>query len=211
MFACFVAGANMQTYVGSTPAHAVVRDFIQISAIDSIDFIRWKLEFVSDIFKVQCRYGLAKAGTPGFSNERSVAFEGQLTKLKNNYYLKHKGKVISILEVNANVLHFLDRTNNMLPGNGGYSYALNSTQTVQVDGVNIRSAQTSIKSPLIFEGRTPCSDLPSLLGLKKSEACNKMKWYFIFYPDSITGHLPTFLWAAWAIKRKRWQEAGGKL
>ncbi|MBD0284687.1 MAG: hypothetical protein ICV79_04600, partial [Flavisolibacter sp.] len=144
-FFYFAASANVRTYVGSTPAHDVVRDFLQISSTDSIDFIRWKLEIGSGIFQLQCRYGLAQPGTPGFSNEQSVAFEGQLTKSENYYYLKHKGKGISILEVNANVLHFLDRNNSMLIGNGGYSYALNSTHPVEAAGVNIRSAQTSIK------------------------------------------------------------------
>lgn len=210
MIACFVVRANVQTYVGSTPAHAVVRDFLQISTTDSIDFIRWKLEISSGIFKLQCRYGLAKPGTPGFSNEQIVAFEGQLTKLENYYYLKHEGKNISLLEVNDNVLHFLDGNNHMLIGNGGYSYALNNTHPVETNEVSIRFTQTSVKSPLVFEGRTPCSELPALLGLNKSEACNKMKWYFLFYTDSITGKPSYFLRGGIGYRKEtmakgRWQ------
>src|SRR4051812_10396984 len=117
LFLC--CSAQERTFVGSTPAHSVVREFLQISLTDSIDFIRWKLEVSPGKFKLQCRYGLAKAGTPGFSNEQSIAFEGQLTEAKNYYFLQHKGRRVSILEVSANVLHFLDRTNTMLTGNGG--------------------------------------------------------------------------------------------
>jgi hypothetical protein len=209
-FLCFVAGANVHTYVGSTPAHDVVRNFLQISSTDSIDFIRWKLEIGSTTFKLQCRYGLAKPGTPGFSNGQSVAFEGQLTKSKNYYQLKHKGKSLSLLEVNANVFHFLDGNNRMLIGNGGYSYALNSTHPIEENKFNILSENKSIKSPLVFEGRTPCRDLHALLGLNKSEACNKMKWYFLFYTDSVTGKPSYFLMGGMGYRKEtmakgRWQ------
>jgi len=215
MFVCCVAGANVRTYVGSTPAHDVIRNFLQISSTDSIDFIRWKLEIGSGTFKLQCRYGLAKPGTPGFSNEQKVSFAGPLTKSKNYYYLKHEGKSVSILEVNANVLHFLDGNNRMLIGNGGYSYALNSTLPVEADGVNIRSVQTSLKSPLVFEGRTPCSELPALLGLNKSKACNKMKWYFLFYTDSVTGKPSYFLMGGMGYRKEtmargKWQIVTGQ-
>ena len=200
LFLC--CSAQTRTFVGSTPAHNVVRGFLQISLTDSIDFIRWKLEVDSEKFKLQCHYGLAKPGTPGFLNEQSVVFEGQLTKSENYYYLKHQGRSVSILEVNANVLHFLDQNNTMLAGNGGYSYALNSTSPVEADAVNIQSKYTVLKSPLVFEGRTPCSDLPELLGLKKSEACNKMKWYFLFYSDSLTGKPSYFLMGGMGYRKE---------
>jgi hypothetical protein len=208
LFLC--CSAQTRTFVGSTPAHTIVRDFLQISATDSIDFIRWKLELRPGTFQLQCRYGLAQPGTPGFSNEQRVAFEGQLTKSKSYYYLKHQGKSVSILEVNANVLHFLDQYNTMLIGNGGYSYALNSTSPVEADAVNIQSRYTVFKSPLIYEGRTPCSDLPDLLGIMKSEACNKMKWYFLFYADSLTGKPAYFLMGGVGYRKEtmakgRWQ------
>lgn len=195
--------AQERTFVGSTPAHNGVREFLQISLIDSIDFIRWKLEVGPGKFKLHCRYGLAKPGTPGFSNEQSVAFEGQLTAAKHYYYyLQHKGRRVSILEVNANVLHFLDQNNTMLTGNGGYSYALNSTSPIESNAVYIQSKHTVIESPLVYEGRTPCSDLPELLGLKKSPACNKMKWYFLFYTDSLTGKPSYFLMGGMGYRKE---------
>lgn len=210
LFACLVAGANVRTYVGSTPAHAVVREFLQISLTDSIDFIRWKLQIGPEVYRLQCRYGLAQPGTPGFSNERTVAFEGPLARAQHHYSLKHRGRDITILEVNANVLHFLDRNNGLLVGNGGYSYALNSTDPVATGAVHLRPVQAPVKGPLVFEGRTPCRDLPALLGLSKSEACNKMKWYFLFYTDSATGAPSHFLMGGMGYRKEtmargRWQ------
>lgn len=193
MFVCTVAGANARPYVGSTPAHNIIREFLRISLTDSMDFIRWKMDIGSNTFTLECHYGLSKPNTPGFSNDQKVAFEGQLTKSGNYYHLQHKGKVLSLLEVNANVLHFLDNKKHMLIGNGGYSYALNSTHPVKVNDTNIRAVPANIKGPLVFEGRTPCKELASLLGLNKSDACNKMKWYFLFYTDQATGKPSYFL------------------
>ena len=202
LFVCLVAKGEVHTYVGSTPAHAVVRDFLHISSTDSIDFIRWKLELGSATFKLSVQYGLCQAGTPGFSNEQRMSFEGQLTQSNNYYNLKHTGKALSILAVNANVLHLLDGNSQMLIGNGGYSYALNNIHPVEENGFNIQSEQTSEQNPLVFEGRTPCQDLAALLGLNKGEACNKMKWYFLFYTDSITGKPSFFLMGGIGYKRE---------
>lgn len=201
LFASAVAGAKGPTFTGSTPAHILIRNFLEISTTDSIDFIRWKLEIDSGNFQLQCKYGLAQPGTPGFSNEQSVTIVGQLTKRENHYYLKHKNKSISLLEVNANLFHFLDGDGRMLTGNGGYSYALNSTHPVLQDGFKIRSVHTSGKNPQVYEGRTPCSELSALLGLNKSEACNKMKWYFLFYTDSVTGKPSYFLMSGMGYRK----------
>jgi hypothetical protein len=188
-----IAGTNPRSYIGSTPAHDLVRNFLQISLTDSIDFVRWKIDISLNTFTLECRYGLAKPGTPGFSNEQKVAFGGQLTQSGYYYMLQHKGKRIVLMEVNANILHFLDNNNHMLSGNGGYSYALNNISPMVVNGSNIRAVQGTIKSPLVFEGRTPCKELSTLLGLSKSEACNKLKWYFLFYTDTVTGKPAYFL------------------
>src|ERR1044072_3615183 len=127
MFVLLSQIAYARTYVGSTPADGVVRKFLGISLTDSIDFIRWKLDMDAGRFSLQCQYGLSQPSTPGFSNEQRVAFEGEASKLQNWYRLSHKGKTISILEVNTNVLQLLDESKQMLVGNGGYSYALNNT------------------------------------------------------------------------------------
>jgi hypothetical protein len=95
--------------------------------------------------------------------------------------------------LNANLLHLLDQNNGLLIGNGGYSYSLNNSQPVKADAFNISSPQTETGNPLVFEGRTPCQELSAILGLNKSAACNKIKWYFILYRDSLTGKPAQFL------------------
>ncbi|WP_132052162.1 hypothetical protein [Pseudocnuella soli] len=211
-FLLFVTGFTQNKFfVGSTPAHAVVREFLQINATDSIDFIRWKLELNPASFKLQCQYGLAKAGTPGFTNEQSRNFEGTLSKKDHYYLLQHKGRTATILEVNSNVLHFLDRDKKMLIGNGGYSYALNSTTPVIANAVSIHAEQTATGSPLVFEGRTPCNALPQILGIQKSDACNKMKWYFHLYTDSITGAPAHFLMGGIGYRKETMAKGNWKI
>ncbi|HET6996389.1 MAG TPA: hypothetical protein VFI06_15450, partial [Chitinophagaceae bacterium] len=132
-----------------------------------------------------------------------------LTKAKNVYQLRTKSRQVSMREVDVNILHFLDGNGQMLSGNGGYSYALNSTSPVKAE-TNIQYAQNKIKSPQVFEGRTPCQVLSAQLGLNKSEACDKMKWYFLLYTDSVTGKPSYFLMAGIGyrketMKKGRWE------
>ena len=204
---CWLVVPAQQIYVGSTPAHVFVRDFLQISLTDSIDFIRWKFVVGSGRFELQCQYGLSKAGTSGFVNEKRVGFKGELSKTENHYYLKHNGKLLPILEVNANLLHLLDQHYKMLIGNGGYSYVLNSIAPAKTDHFNIQSEKSNAKSPLVFEGRTPCQELSTLLALNKSDACNKMKWYILFYTDSLSGK-PSYYLKGGIGYRKETMERG---
>jgi len=209
--ACFLTGVKGQTYVASTPTHAILRDFINISPTDSMDFIRWDLEIGQGAFKLQCRYGLSQPSTPGFSNEKRVAFEGQLTKSGNYYTLKHNGKSVSIIKLNQNVLHFVDSHNGLLIGNGGYSYALNNIHPVESNDFNFRAELTKTRNPLVFEGRTPCQELSALLGLNKSDACNKMKWYMLFYTDPVTGKPSDFLMGGIGHKKETMSKGTWKI
>lgn len=212
---CFSAAPDDRIYVGSTPAHADVRDFLEIPLTDSVDFIRWKLRMRPGTYELECKYGLSKAGTPGFVNEQTVSLRGELKKDKNQYSLTHSLKKLFIVEVNTDLLHLLDQNKNMLVGNGGYSYSLNSTLPVQTDEFNIPAEKTLVKEPLVFEGRTPCQRLATLMGLNKTAACNKMKWYIVLYTDSTTRQPSYFLsggmgYRKESMQRGKWKISNGK-
>lgn len=182
------AAANENTYVGSTPAHADVRKFLGISLTDSIDFIKWHLVIRDDRYELNCRYGLSRAGTNGFSNEKVVAFTGRLDKTGYYYHLQQAGKTFFILEVNSSLLYLLDNEKNMLVGNGGYSYALNSDTPVNSDQFNQPFKPKPAEHFMAFQGRTPCQELSVLPGGESNPACEKLKWAIILYTDSITGN-----------------------
>ena len=206
IFCCVFTAQGKSTYVGSTPPDQVVRKFLNISLTDSIDFIRWKLEIGSSAFELECQYGLAKAGTPGFTKDNNLIVTGQLTKAGDYYHLRHNDKQIFLLEINANLLLLLNQQKQMLVGNGGYSYALNNIDPVKTDQYKIHAVQSSPSHPLIFEGRTPCQELSALLGLGKSEACDKLKWYFVFYTDSVTGKPSHYLKAGMGYTKQNMEK-----
>src|ERR1044072_4886837 len=155
LFAFHFGPSPEYTYVGSTPAHDEVRAFLGISMTDSIDFIRWKLDVGANKFKLQCRYGISQPSTLGFRNEKTVSFDGSLDKTGNNYYLQHDQKKLSLLHLNTYIIHLLDHNGHMLVGNGGYSFALNSSTPVKTTQFNISSVPVALKYPLVYEGRTP--------------------------------------------------------
>ena len=183
----FFVRAKAPVYYGSTPPHLAVREFLHISLTDSIDFIKWKLEISSNVYKLSCRYGLSRPSTNGFINEKEVSFSGRLTRDGQYYHLHREGKTFHILELNSNLLHLLDKSKRLLVGNGGYSYTLNSDSPIKSGQFSIPAKQATQHSAIAFEGRTPCQELSTLLHLSKSRECDKLKWYIIFFSDSVTG------------------------
>ena len=213
LFTC--ANGKETVYEGSTPAHIDVRKFLGISLTDSIDFIKWKLVIETGRYELNCKYGLAKGGTDGFSNEKKVQSSGNLVKQGNHYSLHVGSKILWLLEINPNLLHLLDRNKSMLVGNGGYSYTLNLDTPEKTDSFNLSLKQIPFKFSVAFEGRTPCQELAAMMGLNKSPACNKMKWYIIFYVDSVTGKPSYYLKGGMAYKKEtmargRWEILRGK-
>jgi hypothetical protein len=212
---CSCASGKETVYRGSTPAHQSVRAFLGISLTDSIDFIRWELVLKHSKYELRCQYGIGKPGTPGFIDEKRAEFSGELEK-KNNYYnLRHEDKTYSLLEINPDLLYLLDDNKNLLVGNGGFSYVLNADKPVRSDQFNFKSKQASRKPSMAFEGRTPCQELSALLGLEKSSACDKLKWYFIFYTDSLTGKPSYYLTGGTAYRKEtmargKWEIMTGK-
>ena len=194
--------AKTAAYQGSTPAHADVRKFLEISMTDSIDFIIWTIDFNHNKYALECRYGLSQPSTPGFRNERKAAFSGKFSRQGSYYELQNGNKILYILEVNANLLHLLDRDKQMLRGNGGYSYTLN-LETPQATKSFVPSIKNYRFEPtMVFEGRTPCQELAKMMGLTKSAACEKMKWYIIFYSDPQTKQATYYLEGGMGYKKE---------
>lgn len=197
------------TYTGSTPANAVVKAFLGIPLKDSIDFIRWKLVVNDNRYELQCQYGISKAGTNGFVEKKLAAFSGAIKKEGNYYHFVNGSREMILLKINANLFHIVDGNKSMLIGNGGWSYMLNHTAPVKSTELSIHFNEKDAGRPMAFEGRTPCS------GLSKRPQCQKMKWYFVFYSDSITGK-PSYYLEGSRIERQeskykgRWEVIAGK-
>ncbi len=199
--------AKETVYTGSTPAHAVVREFLDISRTDSIDFIRWKLVVKDNQFQLSCSYGLCQPGTSGFSNEKKVSFYGSVNVHNNYFELQHQNRTFYLTELNSNLVHMLDKNKNLLLGNGGWSFTLNNISPVKSNQFNYIAHQSTRASFMVFEGRTPCRPLAEMIGRDPSPACNKLKWYFILYTDPATGK-PSHYLARGTQYRKQTMQRG---
>jgi hypothetical protein len=185
--ACFSENSKQTAYQGSTTPNPEVRAFLGIPLADSIDFIRWHLVIHPDRYELDCRYGLSKANTDGFSNEKTAAFSGTLAKQGNVYVLKQGSRTLHLYEINNSLLHLADANNKLLVGNGGFSCALNSKTPEKSTEFKYPIKPVRPYDLVAFQGRTPCLGIAEELGQKRSNACYKKKWYVVLVTDSTTG------------------------
>jgi len=171
-----------KTYTASTPASPVVRAFLGIPLIDSVDFIRWKLILQNNYYQLQCNYGIGKPNTNGFiSGGKKISLSGQLKKEKNYYQLQNHNKILRLIELNTDLLHLLNTDNSLLVGNGGWSYTLSNIKPSGSDQINISAAPAVLKDSMGFEGRTPCN-VPGVIA--PGSLCYKLKWYVVLYANA---------------------------
>ena len=173
------ASGKDRIFTGSTPADPVVRSFLGIPISDSVDFIRWKLIFQDDQYKLSCNYGVGKPNTNGFVNGGTkVEITGSLKKEKNNYHLHYGNKTLLVAELNEDLLHLLNSSYQLLVGNGGWSYTLNNVTPLHLEKVSLTSTPTIFKDSMAFQGRTPCQ-VPGIIA--PGSECYKLKWYIVLY------------------------------
>ena len=192
-----------KNYTASTPADPAVRTFLGIPLTDSIDFIRWKLKIDDNKYTLECNYGIGKPNTNGFYNGgKKIELTDALKKEKNYYQLYNDHKILNLIELNDNLLHLLDEKNNLLVGNGGWSYTLNNMTPTVTDQMNITAKQTMVKDSIAFEGRTPCG-VPGIIAPGKE--CYKLKWYVVLYANKDRNAAGNYkLWGT------TWRETGGR-
>lgn len=176
------ASCTDRQFTASTPCGDEVRWFLDISKTDSVDFVRWHLSFSKENYTLECNYGMGKPNTNGFINGgKKIVLTGSLTKEKNIYTLKNGTRNLALLEINGNLLHLLNAQQQLLVGNGGWSYTLNSLTPSPSGDVDITAQKSSIKDSLVYEGRTPCA-VPGVIDAGME--CYKLKWLLVLYPSA---------------------------
>ena len=196
------AAGKERIFIGSTPAGHVVRAFLGIPFSDSVDFIRWKIAIQDNKYTLRCNYGIGKPNTNGFfDGGKWVTFDGSVRKEKNYYYLGSGDKTLRVVELNIDLLHILDPENNLLIGNGGWSYTLNNIAPLGTDRLNLSAKQTILKDSMVFQGRTPCG-VPGII--PSGKLCYKLKWYFVLYAEK---NKP----AMYKVLGTPWRQEGGRV
>lgn len=183
--------------IGSTPGDEFVKTMLTIPTETKVDFIRWSLilddknNFVLDI-----NYGESQPNTLGFKGDgEKKSFKGtfsvsETSNFKEVYHLKSSDFFTEILiaKLNENIFHLLTSQNQMIVGNGGWSYSLNRKVPVHNDEISITSKISEDKSvQLVYDGRTPCQEFANEHPeMKAASSCFKIKWRLTLNRDSIT-------------------------
>lgn len=186
--------------VGSTPGDDEVKNILHIPANTLIDFIKWDLQLNSDkSFALNLQYGESQPNTLGFKNDgKRKSFKGTFSVSQNNhfkevYQLKAAGQLENILiaKLNNNIFHLLSSQQQLMIGNGGWSYSLNRAEPVSDNKITLAPIKTQDNQlQNIYEGRTPCQEMSGQHAeMNVSSACFKIKWKLVLYRDSIT-HQP---------------------
>jgi hypothetical protein len=206
---CSATGTSTEiVLVGSTPGDELIKSLLTIPTDTKVDFIRWNLKLNNanvnqNSFLLDINFGESQPNTSGFKNGgEKRSFEGTFSVSENKdvntgseiFYLKSKSlpKAISIIKISENLFHLLTPQNELIPGNGGWSYSLNRKETVNSGKILISSTISDNKSlQLVFEGRTPCQEISDEHPeMNTSQSCFKLKWKLILNKDSVN-HLPT--------------------
>lgn len=179
-------------FVASTPCDQDVRRMLTIPPGAGCDFIRWRLTLDAagqQRFSLEIQFGEAQPNTLGFvGGGRRASLEGRFAIVRSEtgsgdiYRLEPAGSALPIplLEVNDNLLHVLSAEGRLLGGNGGWSYTLNRERPAQaVANPAFRLLSSRAIAPrgdVIFDGRTPCREIASRIGIPAGTTCFKVKW-----------------------------------
>lgn len=187
---------------GSTPGDQPIKTILKIAAETKVDFIRWNL-LLNDknTFVLDINYGESQPNTLGFRKDgEKKTFKGNFSVSEAGifdgvYHLKSADLSAEILMVklNENIFHLLTSQNQMIAGNGGWSYSLNRTEPVKNDEISVSSYINEKKSTeIVYEGRTPCKEMAAEFPkMKASSSCFKIKWKMTLNKDSITNQPTT--------------------
>lgn len=203
ILSCTTTSGKEKTYIASTPAGVVVKKFLGISLSDSVDFVRWELFIRDNRYHIHCNYGISQPNTNGFiGGGVKMELSGEWKKTGNYYELQNGNEKLVIAELNDDLLHLADTNKNLLVGNGGWSYTLNSLAPSGTDQLSLSPEQTVLSDSMKFEGRSPCK-VPGIIS--EGRECYKIKWLITLYADKKKNEPGQY-----KILATRWRQEGGK-
>lgn len=197
-------------FIGSSPNGPEVLKILSIPEVKDVD-CTWSLELFEaadhapTTYRLTCEYGKYSYTKPKAPQKReAVTKEGKWSFSKSTASAALRTIKLEcglkLLEVSKNVLHFLSAKDQLLVGNGGYSYSLCRAEAAEKPGAwdlgwaKPESQMTYRIGPLatgpgvyaVFEGRTPYKGIAAQLKLPWDEGCIKAKWRITLMQDEKT-------------------------
>jgi hypothetical protein len=221
--------ADAIVLVGSTPGDESIKSLLAIREDKKVDFIRWNVLLTNrspdqGTFVLHITFGESQPNTLGFKGGgEKLSFEGEYSISQERhrpvYYLKSNNfpSGLSIIKLSDNVFHLLSGKNELLVGNGGWSYTLNRAHPVQESNVAlvsfINSADLKGVKEVVYDGRTPCLQFAKDNNLTVPQDCIKLKWRLILYRDPVSllpttylikriGRRENILQGTWSIEKE---------
>jgi hypothetical protein len=199
-------GGDDMSFCGSTPCGGAIREVLRIPADADAELIEWKLTLYKNPsrYELRCEYGLTTAGKPGLTrNVKTLERQGTWTMGKGirsnpEAVIYELNGAMALLEVDANVLHVLNRDRSLMIGTGGWSYTLNRIEhSEKPPDKTLELAQPDMSYKIselatgptvfgVFEGRTPCLGIARELKSSVHGGCNKVKWRVTLYQNPQT-------------------------
>jgi hypothetical protein len=191
--------------VGSTPGDAAVKSALSIDPSTHVDFIRWDLRMDEKPgpFVLNIVFGEGEPNTPGFKKGgEAKKFEGTYTLSKDargdayRFTSTRLPATISLLKLGENVFHILSSNDELMAGNGGWSYTLIRKNPVFNKTGRLVSRSKMLLDDtapeMIFEGRTPCADF-GRPDLPYTDGCRRLKWKLTLKRDVKTKQAATYV------------------
>jgi hypothetical protein len=195
-------------FAASTPCDAELKVHLGLDTSTAIDFIRWQVNLhhqknEEGQFELKINYGIGQNNTLGFINGgEHRQFQGKYTIESAAQgpilHLQAPGLELHLLQVHANLLHFIDNHEQLKIGNGGWSYCLNRQSDLAAKQgflASFSSLSLFEKDQLqaTFDGRTPCAEISNALDLGLSKSCIKLKWRIIFQQSEANSQAGTLV------------------
>ena len=195
--------ASVKTVVlGSTPGDPSVKSMLSIPADKPIDFIRWELTLSEQknnagSFSLNLTFGEGKPNTSGFKGggeKLSVngSYKARLHRNNLVYDLEgeHRGVRFSLVRLNTDMFHLLSPANELMVGNGGWSYTLAREKTSEAKTDDLPmwfdGSRSVAANEVVFDGRTPCREFAVAYNMSAGLECHKLKWKLTLYRDPET-------------------------
>jgi len=199
------------TFAGSSPCGELFRQALRIPSDAACDLVQWELTLRRDAktqapshYELRGEYGSVAEGKPGLAGggktlERRGAWTiGKGSRSDPDAIVYELDGIVSLVQVDANILHVLNPDLSLMVGTSGWSYTLNrkehSEKPVHRMLALFQPDMSYLITPIatgptvfgVFEGRSPCHGIAHELKIPAPAACTKSKWRVTLFQDPET-------------------------
>ena len=203
------AGEHFATFVASTLCPDEIRALHNIPATAKCEVVKWKLELYRDaetpatgLFILSNEWGFHINNATFETSGKNSGIKGKWEIVKGmgkydkaeiyTFYPEKSGQTVSFLKMNDNLLHLLNKEQQLSIGSsewsGGWSNTLNRIDPLPdaVNSFKFTDTKKDKYTKVEFHGRTPCQEIAKEIGLEVDIDCAKIKWLITFFRDSLT-------------------------